>query len=282
MGAKSETGMRFLAAEEFAKFPFDPATIKYTGKSWEIDPSKQYPKCYQEFMTYDGDWDLYGNIGAAFDGITMIDEDEVKTICDKRQKKLDDKKAADLAIFEVKMKEELMKRFEERQLLDHEVDTTSIDGMFDIYSSLGGLGADSQQKELQKDFEMLEEIIGELNYEEMSVLKATNPNVFILLIQKVFNFLMYMAHVPIKDDNGDDSHMNAYEKVMDTLFEKNVVDGEVPEWLKKVKLCFDWGKHFGIIVEKAQSGELADNLADIIPHELIANTFISVDPNMLQ
>jgi hypothetical protein len=99
-------------------------------------------------MTYDGDWDLYGNIGAAFDGLTMIDEDEVKTICDKRQKKLDDKKAADLAIFEVKMKEELMKRFEERQLLDHEVDTTSIDGMFDIYSSLGGLGADSQQKEL--------------------------------------------------------------------------------------------------------------------------------------
>jgi hypothetical protein len=109
---------------------------------------------------------------------------------------------------------------------------------------------------------MLEEIIGELNYEEMSVLKATNPNVFILLIQKVFNFLMYMAHVPIKDDSGwinfigDDKHMNVYEEVMDTLEEKNVVDGIVPEWLTTLKMCYAWGKHFGIIVEKAKSGEI--------------------------
>lgn len=54
------------------------------------------------------------------------------------------------------MKDELMKRFHEREILENEVDNTSIDGMFDIYNELGGLGADSQQKELERDFEMLE------------------------------------------------------------------------------------------------------------------------------
>ena len=116
----------------------------------------------------------------------------------------------------------------------------------------------------------------------MSVLKSSNPSLFIVLIQKVFNFLMYLAHVPFKNEFGDESHINVYEKTLDTLFEKNVdANGKAPEWLVTLKMCFDWGKHFGIIVEKAQNGEFADNLADLIPHELIANTFISVDPNML-
>ena len=125
MGAHSETGLRFLAAEDFAKLPFDPATMKYNPhNSWEIDPSKQYPKCYQEFMTSDGMWDMYGNFAAAFDGMTMIDEDEVKKICDKRQKKLEEKKVKDLANLEKKMKDELMQRFHEREILDDEVDNT--------------------------------------------------------------------------------------------------------------------------------------------------------------
>ena len=178
------------------------------------------------------------------------------------------------------MKEELMQRFHERELLDHEVDTTSIDGMFEIYNQLGGLGADSQQKELEADLAALEEIIGDLNRDEMSILKETNPGLFALLIQKVFNFLMYLAHIPIRDDDGEQQHMNLYQKIMDTLIEKNSIDGEMPGWLKQIKMIFDWGKHFGIIVEKAHNGELANNLADIIPHELI-NTLISVDESML-
>lgn len=146
MGAHSETtGMRFLAEEEFAKFPFDPTTIRYNPNNpWEIDPSKQYPKCYEEFMTSEGMWDMYGRFHAAFEDMTMIDEQEVKRICDDRQRKLDEKKAKELAKLEKKMKEELQQRFHERELLEHEVDTTSIDGMFEIYNQLGGLGADSQ------------------------------------------------------------------------------------------------------------------------------------------
>ena len=93
---------------------------------------------------------------------------------------------------EKKLKEELLQRFHERELLEHEVDTTSIDGLFEIYNQLGGIGADSQQKELENDFAMLEEIIGELDAEEMSVLKSTNQALFIVLIQKVFNFLQVL------------------------------------------------------------------------------------------
>ena len=43
------------------------------------------------------------------------------------------------------MQAELEQRFKERELQLHEVDTTSIDQMFDIYSNLGGLGPDAMQ-----------------------------------------------------------------------------------------------------------------------------------------
>jgi hypothetical protein len=166
------------------------------------------------------------------------------------------------------MQKELMQRFKERELLDHEVDTTSMDEMFNIYNDLGGLGQDSMQRELEEDFAQLEEILGELNYEEMSVLRATNPNLFIIIIQKVYNFLMYLSHVGIKDEDGNDSHINLYEEAIDTLFERNVVDGQVPEWLVQVKMIFDWGSKFSKVVEKAQNGEFADSLADLIPQDM--------------
>ena len=43
------------------------------------------------------------------------------------------------------MQAELEQRFKERELQLHEVDTTSIDQMFDIYSNLGGLGQYAMQ-----------------------------------------------------------------------------------------------------------------------------------------
>ena len=84
----------------------------------------------------------------------------------------------------------------------------------------------------------------------------------------------------IDDDQDEGDHINLYEKAMDTLVEKNTIDGEQPDWLKKAQMVFKWGKHFGMIVDKAQKGELADKLEDIIPYELI-NTMIVVDPSML-
>jgi hypothetical protein len=150
MGASTQTtAPRFLAADEFAKLPFNPDVIKYNPTNIHmIDPTKNYPKSYQEFMTSDGYWDLYGNFHGAVEEWTTIDEAEVKKIVDKRQEKLDDKRAKDLKKLEDKMQMELEQRFKERKILDHEVDTTNIDDMFAIYSNLGGLGQDSMQREL--------------------------------------------------------------------------------------------------------------------------------------
>jgi hypothetical protein len=50
------------------------------------------------------------------------------------------------------MQAQIEKRFQERKILNHEVDTTSIDSLFDIYNELGGLGEKSMQKEIEADF----------------------------------------------------------------------------------------------------------------------------------
>lgn len=110
MGASTLTSApRFLAETEYAKLPFNPDVIKYNPADIHmIDPSKKYPKSYQEFMTREGFWDLYGNFHIAFDDyFTLITEEEVKSIIDKRQKKLDDKRAKELKKLEEKMQKEL-------------------------------------------------------------------------------------------------------------------------------------------------------------------------------
>ena len=69
----------------------------------------------------------------------------------------------------------------------------------------------------------------------MSVLKASNPNLFIIIIQKVFNYVMYLSRVTTTDEFGNEVQMNLYKKTLEVLLEKNVgEDGEVPEWLQKV------------------------------------------------
>ena len=49
-----------------------------------IDPNKQYPKEYQEFMSSFGYWDLYGTWGMIMEEYTIIDEEEVDRIIAKR------------------------------------------------------------------------------------------------------------------------------------------------------------------------------------------------------
>jgi hypothetical protein len=73
-------------------------------------------------------------------------------------------------------------RFKERKLLDHEVDTTSIDQMFEIYRGLGGLGEASMQTEIINDLKELEEIVGPLSYDNMEMLKSQNPNFVVVLM----------------------------------------------------------------------------------------------------
>ena len=86
--------------------------------------------------------------------------------------------------------------------------------------------------EIINDFHYLEEIIGELDYEHMEMLKSENPNIFVLILTKIFNFLAYLARIPINNEDGEASHMNLYERALETLIEKNTgPDGEKPAWL---------------------------------------------------
>ena len=94
-------------------------------------------------MTSHGTWDMYGTYHYAFDEFTEINEAEVARIIQNRKKKLQDKQLKQLKKLETKMQAQIEQRFKERKLLDHEVDTTSIDAMFEIYNTVGGLGQEA-------------------------------------------------------------------------------------------------------------------------------------------
>jgi hypothetical protein len=70
----------------------------------------------------------------------------------------------------------------------------------------------------------------------------------VLLVQ-IWNWLGYLAKIPIKDADGNDSTMNLYRKALDTLIEKSVgPNGEKPVWLEIVEQIFHWGvKHAKLI-----------------------------------
>ena len=79
MGVHSET---VSLTNGNATLPFDPADIKYNPhNSKMIDPSKQYPKCYEQFMTTYGMWKMYQKRDD-LDDPTYVDEDYVKKICE--------------------------------------------------------------------------------------------------------------------------------------------------------------------------------------------------------
>ena len=216
-----------------AVFPFDASKMNYNPEDpSQIDPSREYPKDYEEFMTREGTWDLYGTYHYAFDGNTDIDEAKVAEIMAAREQRLMKKQKQQLEKLEKKMQAQIELRFEERRLLDHEVDTTSIEQMFKIYHGLGGLGAESMLVEIIDDLAELEEIVGPLSYDNMEMLKSQNPNFFGVLLVQIWNWLGYLAKIPIKDEDGNDTTMNLYRKALDTLIEKNLgPNGEKPGWL---------------------------------------------------
>ena len=174
------------------------------------------------------------------------------------------------------MQAQIEKRFEERRLLDHEVDTTSIDQMFQIYNGLGGLGPDAMKTEIINDFHYLEEIIGELDYESMEMLKNENPNIFVLILTKIFNFLAYLARIPINNGDGESAEMNLYAKALETLQEKNTgPDGEKPAWLKIMETIFHIGVKHAKAIDKIGEGKIPD--VDMFVDILTMNSLLSLN-----
>jgi hypothetical protein len=81
MGAMSHSVTRHLESSDFAVLPFDVSKVTYNPSNpSEIDPNKQYPKEYEEFMTSDGWWNMFGKYHLAYDGMGEIDEAEVAEI----------------------------------------------------------------------------------------------------------------------------------------------------------------------------------------------------------
>jgi len=69
-----------------------PATSTYC-----IDPTKEYPEAYSEFMTRQCTWNLYGPVGIALDADTMIEESEVDKIFADREKDKTESAAVQMA-----------------------------------------------------------------------------------------------------------------------------------------------------------------------------------------
>jgi len=57
---------------------------KHRGKEWLIDHSKEYPPQYDEFMSGDGNWDLYGDSRTFLGMDTIMTEKEVTKIIEGR------------------------------------------------------------------------------------------------------------------------------------------------------------------------------------------------------
>ena len=93
----------------------------------------------------------------------------------------------------------------------------------------------------------------------MEMMQSQAPGVFVLILTKIFNYLAYLARIPIKNEDGDDDQLNLYVKALETLIEKNTgPDGEKPAWLVKVELVFHWGAKAAGIVDKIGQGQIPD------------------------
>jgi hypothetical protein len=129
------------------------------------------------------------------------------------------------------MQAQIEKRFRERKWLEHEVDTTNIDSLFEVHEEL--IGTDMLE-DIQADIAELEDIMGDLDYTSMARLQTQNPHMFLLMLTKIYDLLAYLANLPIRDTEGNMHVVNLYQRAMDLLVKKNTKNGEIPEWLKKV------------------------------------------------
>ena len=140
--------------------------------------------------------------------------------------------------------------------------------MMAIFHDMGGVSAhdeNTMKEEIMHDFAELEEIVGDIDFDELAAIKAVNPQLFVIIVQKIINFLRFLARVPVKNDDGDITHtMDLYKKVVDTL-ENSSKDGNgrVPSWVKSISYVFDMGRNLDEVITKVELGEIAD-IADLL------------------
>ena len=109
----------------------------------------------------------------------------------------------------------------------------------DVFKSFGGDGditKESRSRQLQKDIEMLEEIIGDdIDYAELTAMAEQSPNALVALIQKVFEFLRNLARVPMQNEDGTIQYVNVYRRAYETLqYKFKNEDGSHPKWIDTI------------------------------------------------
>ena len=116
------------------------------------------------------------------------------------------------------------------------------------------------KQELMEDFAELQEIVGNVDYDELAAIKSVNPHLFVIIVQKILNFLRFLARVPIKNDDGQITHtMDLYAKVVETLSKNNKdSNGNVPGWVQWISYIFDMGKNLDEVISKVELAEIAD------------------------
>ena len=123
--------------------------------------------------------------------------------------------------------------------------------MFQIYEALGGLGKESMQNEIINDYHLLEEIVGELDYENMEMVRYQNPNVYLMMLFKIVAMLGYLAKYPTTDANGNvTGQINLYQKALDHLIQEYTNDDdEKPGWIRWIEMIFHVGVKVGTVVD---------------------------------
>jgi len=93
--------------------------------------------------------------------------------------------------------------------------------------------------------ELLEEIMGVdvLQADDIATLQKTDPAIFIVIISKIMDFLMYLTKIPAQliDPNAEkDAKVNLYSTYFDKFVEeqRKKNGGEIPSWLKLVQVIF--------------------------------------------
>ena len=190
---------------------FDYKQCPAPTSDFSIDPNKDYPAEYKEFMNFNCYFDLYGHQGIAFEDFTMITEQEVKDILDRRHHVKLEKKKQVLKLLEDNLAKEMVQWDKMWKLAEDEINT------FDIHSKTGyGSQLKSQmQDQLAYDFTSLERLVGDrLSEDDLMFIAKHNPNLFLSLLKKLFNFLVYVARLPV-DWNNTMETMSNFNQVMD-------------------------------------------------------------------
>ena len=253
------------------------ATVENNLGSFVIDRSREYGDEYKEFMHPDGFWDLYGPHSYAFDADTLLTLEEVEEILRRRHEKAVEQKQAQLAKLEAKLAKEINEWEALRAKGEEDVDVTDISTSWNDYS----INAKKMRDQLQHDMNELKEIIGDdISVDDLQLVNSSNSNIVVYLLWKLFDLLRFLAKVPVQGENGEQTTMNVYERILNNMIDnaKKANNGEIPGWLKVAQLIFTFGMKVADSIDLDKSKKFADvfsgaAIADITKNAAAAKNY---------